>query len=379
MTILTYPGVSVYDAYQDGLFNFKEDCFLHVRNMRAKVLSGQGRGLLMVGGDSTEAGSGALAVNLAGAYPKTPSSLLAPMLSRVGMPTSHNSICGDQGALSGGVAYGAYDTRVTLGANWATNTFATLGGTFFKYGAGAVNNLAFTPNDAFDTIKITYWRAGGFGHFDTNIDGGASLGTTNTAGASSLQTVTYTVAKGTHTINLVPANDGDLYISRITTYDSTVPAIDFIQAAKSGSGIADYTTVGGSNPYAAIEVIKYLAPDVFWINCTINNSNNDGLAYLPTYIADMQMLITAVQLSGDLIMEVGPPSNTVAATDGTLQAYVEALQTLALTNNCALLNTKQRWTSYAVQNAVIPYRDNLHQTAVGYADMAWARMIGLLR
>ncbi len=34
---------------------------------------------------------------------------------------------------------------------------------------------------------------------------------------------------------------------------------------------------------------------------------------------------------------------------------------------------------YAVQNAVIPYRDNLHQTAVGYADMAWARMIGLLR
>jgi hypothetical protein len=371
--------VELWSANQDGLFNDRPQCLKKFRKARANALSGQGRGRIMFIGDSTEAGSGALAADMTGAYPKTPSKQLAALLASVGIPTSHNSICGDAGITAGALTYPVYDTRVTFGANWVSGTFATLGGTFFKYTAGAVNNLALTPVGAFDTIKVFYWRAGGFGSFATNVDGGSSLGSTNSAGSSAMQTATFTVTKSTHTINIVPANDGDLYICAILAYDSTVPALDFIQAAKSGSGIADYSTVGGSNPYAAVEVLKYLAPDLLWVNLTINNSNNDGAAYLATYIADMQILITAAQISGDVVLEVGPPSNTANATNGVLDSYIDALKTLALNNNCVLLNTKERWTSYAVQNAVIPYRDNLHQTALGYADMAYARMEALQR
>src|SRR5205823_2352319 len=123
--------------------------------------------------------------------------------------------------------YPLYDPRVAYsGAGWATTTgVSTLGGVSQHYTTGSAGTLSFTPIAAFDTIKIYYSTTLTNGTFTTNIDGGASLGTTNANAAQALLSVTYSVAKGIHTINIVAGNDGKHDIQGIITQDSTIPAI----------------------------------------------------------------------------------------------------------------------------------------------------------
>jgi lysophospholipase L1-like esterase len=336
----------------------------------ARVRAGTGRGRLLMIGDSTTAGVGAGTgtggqQNLIGAYAKTSTRALSALLAGY-MPVSDKSFCGDQ--IVQGVApvnYVQYDTRVTAGAGWfSSGSVAVIGGSAIRYLTGSASTLSFTPVGPVDHVKIWFIAQGGRGSFTTNIDGGASLGTTSTNNATvAMLSATFTFARGQHTINFVALNDFPMYFAAIEAWDSTTPAVDIFQAGYSGSVILGWVQGAAYNPPAFLPLF---APDLTIINLTINDSN--GGTSLSSYTTNMQALITACQTTGDVVLMAGAPSNTTQATDGTLDGFIGVLQSLAISNGCALISLKKRWTSWAAANALMPYFDNYHPTAVGYQD-----------
>jgi len=358
-----------------GVYNFNSSALLHWRKAVANVRSGQGRGRLVILGESTSMGQGSGSGgtgNLNGAYPyawpQQMASMLNTMLSSAAntQPVSANAIMCDQNVSAAAVGYAAYDTRVTLGSSWSTSNGGNCaGGNTFIFTCCAVNNLTFAPVAAFDTLTLYYYTQTPVGTATINVDGGASLGTITFGPATpdTIATATYSVANATHTINIVPTG-GSFQLAGIVTSLSTKPAIDVIQAATSGATIAYFT----ANTYATqgLRLEATLAPDLTIIAETGNDSINQ--TPVAAYTASMQAVITNAKLSGDVILIAGPPNNA----GFTFAPYVAALRSLAASNNVPLLDLTTRWTSWAVTNPVMPYFDQYHPGKLGYSDIALA-------
>jgi lysophospholipase L1-like esterase len=364
-----------YDAttavLPSGLSNVRPQNLQHWRKALASVRDGTGRAKLLLLGDSTTAGTGSGSggtSNTVGAYAHSFPRALAPLLAR-SVTVNDNSFIGDQSMSVVVTPYNSYDPRVTIGTGW-TYTPGTIGGFMFKFNPGANTLLSFAPAAAFDTMVIWYSKSSTGGSFTVNVDGGATISTINTnAGTSSLSSSTLTVAKATHTININASNNTTFFILGIITYDSAVPAVDLIQGGAHGSSVAGLVSAGGS-PWSPVPALSTFAPDLTVMDLTINDSEN-GTA-LDTYRTGLQQLITAAQATGDVILMVGPPSNTTIATNGTLDQYIAVMRSLALANNCGMLDLKTRWVSYAVTNPVLPYSDSKHPGRLGYQDIAAA-------
>lgn len=360
-----FPSSTLSDS---GIFNLSASSLPHWRAAVARVRSGLGRGRIVMAGDSTTQGYAAQSTASAvGDWPLSPVSGLAKLLTANYIQTSVASFFGDTNALGSGTTYALYDTRFTMGANWSeSTTHPILGGDWFQYDNLAVSNITFTPTTAFDTVICYNWKASP-GTFTFNVDGGSSLGT-STGGSTGYQALSATVSKATHTINVVPNNNGAIFFAGILAYDSTTPSVDVIQAGFNGSTIASY--LGSSQPYNAIPALQFLAPDVTIINLTINDIVANGAAGLPAYITNMQSLITAAQASGDVILMMGVPGSS--NTPAVLAAYRAALIQLAVANNAPFLDLTTRWVSYASANAIMPYGNGVHPSSVGYYDVAQA-------
>lgn len=361
-------GTGVASLSASGVYNLNATSLPHWRAAVARVRAAAGRGRLLMVGDSTTQGYAAGGTaSAAGAWPLSPVSALAKLLSANYVQTSVANFFGDTNALGAGTTYALYDTRFTMGANWTeSTTHPILGGDWFAYDNLAVTNITFTPTTAFDTVICYNWKASP-GTFNFNVDGGASLGT-STGGSTGYQALTATVTKATHTINVVPNNTGAIFFAGILAYDSTTPSIDVMQEGFNGATIASY--LGSSQPYNAIPALQFLAPDLTIINLTINDIVANGQAGLPTYITNMQTLITAAKVSGDVILMMGVPSTTNTVSD--LAAYRAAVQGLASANGAPFVDLSTRWVSYAFTNPIMPYGNGVHPSAVGYQDIAQA-------
>jgi len=338
---------------------------LHWRAAVARVRSGTGRGRLLILGDSTSMGQGSGSGGSGdcnGAFPTAWPQALAGFANTF-VPFSTKSFISNQ--VTPAATYNTYDSRVTMGTGW-TNSVYTCGGLMFEFSGGTAGTLGFTPAGSIDTFTVYYVQQASQGEFTVNVDGGSSLGTVNAAGSNLLASQTFTVAAGTHTINLVSLANGLFYVAGIVAYLSTTPAIDFIQCGYSGAQASAF--VGTSLVWSPQNAIVAFAPDLTVIMLTINDSNA-GTA-LATYQSNLQATITSAQASGDVILASGVPSNTTPATNGTLDTYIQVVYSLAAANGCAVFDLKKRWGSYAIVNPVMPYYDNLHPKTLGYQDVA---------
>lgn len=368
MSALLPPFNSAHTETPSGHFNINAATLTKWRAAVAKVRAGTGRGRIVLCGDSTTAGAGAGSggtLNYNGAFAKNYPRAFGVLLNK-SVTTSDNSFMCDQAT---GIAYGTYDPRVSLGTGWS-NTQLSLSGNMFKFTTGGgTGTLAFTPAGQIDTIKVVYYTTTGNGTIAVNVDGGATLATVNTGAAGNVVTTqTITCTKGAHTINMIAQNNGNCFVLGVIAYDSTAAAVDLVQAGASGSKAVTWDN--GSLAWSPLNVMPVLAPDLFVLNLTINDSNTP--TDLATYTSQMQAIITQMKTTSDVLLMVGVPSNTTQATNGTLDSYVSALKSLAVSNNLGLLNLKTRWVSYAVANPLMPYNDTLHPTPPGYQDVALA-------
>lgn len=339
----------------------------------AAVKAGTGRARLACVGDSTTAGYGATSGDgghtdgYVNAYPAQ----LASILNAQGLPAQFSSVWGFSAVAGGPASHPLWNQQLAFGTGWTIDgTVKTLGGSCIRFTGGAAGTLSFTPTQAFDTIDVWMIKFGSNGSFTTRVDGGASLGTTSTAtavGNGTVEKVTFTVALGTHTVQLGALANGDVYIVGVDTYASASKKVAVWNMGWGGAISADYgnTATFAWTPRLAIAA---LAPHLTIFNCTINDWNaNTAIA---TYKSQMQTFITAAKASGDVILQTGAPSSTTTTSAAQQATFIAAVKELGVTNACPVIDMTARWQSYSANQAW--YYDALHPNQAGYRTIAEA-------
>lgn len=386
-SISSLPGVIA----GSGLYNVTTQNTSHLRAAIARVRAGTGTGKVAFIGDSTTVGDFASsAVNIFTgdkvlAFPNQ----LAKLLTARGLPAHNDSFFGGQNvnAPSGifPTDYTAFNPAVVFtGSSWTISGFYSLGANTFQSGTTA-ERLAFTPTSIFDTIEVYYATNSFGGSILVNVDGGATLSTINTNGATGVAKTTITgVARATHTINLVSSLTGGQFIFPIgvTVRDSTAgnARLELYNMGFSGSFVnwastptSSYGASLAAAPYGYFAALPVLAPDVTFINLTINDIANQ-VSTPSSYGASLGAMVTAALAVGDCVLMVGNPVGAANWSNGVSTAYVSQVYALANANNCPLIDLTQRWTSFSAGSALGFYGDpagNMaHPSATGHQDIA---------
>jgi lysophospholipase L1-like esterase len=286
-------------------------------------------------------------------------------LSGLGIPASTDSWTGEGLATGNPISQAAaYDPRITFGTGWSSAVANFFGGNFINSN-GATTQLTFTPANAFDTIEVYHapWSSGT--SFDTSIDAGATLGSTNTNSATTiLAKATFTVPLGTHTVKITPSTTAAVYVQGINCYNSANKAIDVFIGAFGGATSTNWTDASQNS--TCLNALAFFAPDLTIINLGINDEIN-SIATATTK-SNLQTIGNTAKISGDVFLNMHTPAN--AAGNLANQAATEtAYSQLAATNNWALVDWLQRYVSWTqASNAGLMY-DQYHPNATMYAQM----------
>lgn len=209
----------------------------------------------------------------------------------------------------GGQVPSTYDERWTLGSGWGRQS----GGIDGMWQAAPGSGTLSFPVPSCDTIKIWYVRHAINGTWTYNVDGGSATGV-NANGSTSIQSTTFTVSAGTHTLNIIPhATTGYAMILGIEYY--TAAARNDLEVI-TGGGHLGYTASdfnqGGANPATGFnhtDMQVALAPDLTCICLGRNDAANSG--YAASYKTNMAGIIDAARTtaSKDVLIITPPPAN----------------------------------------------------------------------
>lgn len=133
------------------------------------------------------------------------------------------------------------------------------------------------------------------------------------------------------------------------------------------------TKVGDWNNAAFTGLISSTQPTTVVLALMANDSTT-GTA-VNTWKSGIQSMITTCQAAGaDVVLVSCNPSGPGTTFFATQQSYVAALQDLANTNHCVLVDMFDRWVDFptAVANGFMTGGDNLHPTTNGAYDYAAA-------
>lgn len=361
----TYAPITGSPVYASALFTPATSSTL--RKGLARVRAGTGDCKILCVGDSTTAGVGVLsAPNGAGSPLSYPYQLAAilhasliPAARGLGIPPSN-------------IGSGNPDTRWTAGSGWApTSNFAWATGADYKWTSSASPaNLVYTDPVLADSYDVYYLKNTGLGTFTATATGGSGsvVNTSATTGIGKT-TITAGSAATTNTVTIAPsASLGDVHIVGIEPSLSTTSRVRVGNAGVGSSRAVTHWNGNGSGAgWNSQACIKAYAPDLTIISLGINDAINAASA--SAYTAAVQPLITAAQVSGDVLI-LPPIPSTSSAAAGVLTneaAYVAALQGLGYRYGDLIA----RWPSGdAINTLGFMSGDAYHPNALGYADLA---------
>lgn len=326
----------------------------------AKVRDGTANARILYVGDSTTAGYGSTLEN---SFPTRGSRVarLATMLNSSVTPAVL-SLGIPQSAITGNA-----DNRWTLGSGWTLQAFGAAMNASYR-GTNASGNLVFTPNVNCDSFYVYYLAS------VSQINGtltATATGGTPVAINSALATGTFRIlvtaasASINNTITFAGTGSGFVYVVGVEPVLSAQPQILMGNAGVNGSTTTQWATSGN---YGGLQFIEAVAPDLTIISLGINDASVP--VAVSTVIANLQAIITAAQISGDVVLETMIPSQTGTAYTNEL-IYVPQYANLAQMNNLLFLDIFARFGSSwnaALMNASTP----LHPNDLGYWDWAQA-------
>ena len=344
-----------------------------LRRTLAKIddlLSGGSRLVYLCVGDSLTAGQGADGSDgdnglLGAAVQSWPYKLVA-RLARHGLPASSGSLCGAHnvlGNMASGASYAQYDARTT---GLQDGAIPSLGGALF-YLSGAAT---FAPGGLIDTVEVwtrTYPGAPAI----TVSAGGANLGTiaTNAAEGYQRSVLGLAGAPAAATITFAPAAAYD-GLSYVRAYNSTVPAIDVVNAGACGWRTSDWTVA--TSPSSPRHALAAVAPDLLHLKLGTNDYRL-GVAVAPsaTY-ANMAALIGDQQArGGDCIVTL--PRLSAPAAAGIMpnwpvqQATLDAVRQAAQDLGAPVIDLGEVLGSYYDASvAGLAYADGIHDLRRAY-------------
>lgn len=361
--------------YSQNIYGYKPENYRKSRAAFNKVRAGTANAKVLRIGDSTEAGKGALvAGSNTNCYAQSPTARFATLMNSTPMPVKHNTFLSDHN-LGDIASLKAYDTRITTtGATnvWnGVNLSACSAPIRFP---GASSSVTYTADVACDTWEITYLDNSA-AQFTWQIGAGAST-QVNQANSAALVRITVTGTAAT-TLTLAWVS-GTVGIWDVRGYNAATKEVSVFNAGVLSWASGDFISV--SNYYTSLNHIKKIAPDLTIIRLGINDWNQATPIPVTTYSANMQTIITAAQISGDVILTTPVPSQVTATmTAAGQKEYIDAIYALAATNGLAVVDIWRRLGSYAESSALY-YSDASHQNAAGYYDIAKAEaeLIGTL-
>lgn len=303
---------------------------------------------------------------------------LASMLNSYFVPSA-KGLCIPLSNIAGAVGPGAVDgNRWNLGSGWAR-----VGGSALNYGFGghsAYSNGTTTNPLVFGETQVTadtfdvFYMNGPAATFSVTATGGSTttITTTGPLDAPSIRKVTVTAASAstTNTVTTARVSGGEVYILAVEPSLSTVKKVRVGGAGVQGTTAADWAN--DPTYFGAIPCIKAYAPHLTFICLGINSALVPETT--PNFISNMQALITAAQISGDVILVTAPRSG-----DSRLSvelAYETALRALGL----PILEFGAHMVSYAAYQAQgFAGGDNIHLNDRGNWDMTQQHFQALAR
>ena len=263
--------------------------------------------------------------------------------------------------------WGTYNGNPTAGGNGIYAAVAGPDMTYTPSAAGAVNA-------AVDTFLLTYNGYGNSAATATFTATGGTAVALSEGGGSSLTPVVLqsTISAGSVsasnalTMHFTGTTNNDFFLDCIEAYNSTANSVDIINAGWWASTTGMWNS--GTLAFSPLQMIQYQAPTVGIIMAPINDWNEN--VPTATTMANLQALISAVQVSGDAILVSGVPNNN----NPTLQtADVAAMRALAANDNIPFVDLNGRFVSWTNANSLGLESDTNtygHPNGAGYYDAA---------
>lgn len=341
----------------------------HWRAALARVASGTGTAKVFIIGDSQSLGyNNGMANNLLTSYP----AMLMNMFNGAHIPATFENRIGDTLITDG---------RFTIGS-WTDLGTMIVGGNQATYATAATSTAqSFTSTTPINSCNLIYYAGANAGAFSWQVDGGSS--TTITETINTISSATVTMPLGVHKVgvNWVSGIPGFIGFDCSNT---TIPAIDVIDAAATGTTTANWsssTLTAGST--TILQSTTFLNQDLTVIMLGGNDwcTLGEGATQFGT---NLQAIITQAKTVGDVLLVATTPTNPITNASGACSllpstaaqaAYIAVEPPLALSNNVPYLDIFDRWVSWNFSSAS-PYlyyeSDGLHATPTGINDLAQA-------
>jgi len=361
----------------DGEYNFSAPQFTKWKAAVARVKAGTGRAKVVHIGDSTTWGEGGGDVgtqNRLNAKLYCAPTVAANRINALGIPTLSENVFAS-GANTGITTItdwrNYYKPYFNAAASWILDGSSTAGGCYFSNTADAANltvmDSANPANPITDTFVFYNLRASGAGVIKPVIDGVAGSNITQTNASASFATDTISLgAPASHTVAFQRVS-GKAFFGGYYAYDSTVPAVDYLNLGRGSSTTADWLVA--TAPYNSFPAFQAIAADADLI--IIDLTINDGFTGVAdaTYKTNLQSIITgAVATGASVLLTTGNPSRTDVYPDAKQQSIRQAMRELAISNNLPMLDQYLIYTDWVSMNANGFMFNANHPSKAGYAD-----------
>lgn len=363
---LTGPEGKQIPTLQDGIYNYSPSFYRKSRAAFSKVRAGVSNATIVRIGDSTEAGKGAPTFgSVVASRASNPSVRLTALLNSPSLPFRANTFTCEHGV--GDIpTLKLYDPRIaTTGATNVWNGSGTLTKACFRF-PNAASTITLTADQACDTWEFTYLDSS-TAAFSWQIGGGGATTVTQTNTSSLVKVTASGTAATTFTLTWIGGTVGILHVK---AYNASAKEVSVLGAGVLGADSGFFASA--TNYYSALNHLKNIAPDLTTIRLGINDWNPATPISTAAYSANIQALITAAKLSGDVILVTpNPTQETGTMTLAGQSAYIKVLYALAEANQIALVDVWSRFSSYADSSSTF-YSDSEHLNIAGYADIAKA-------
>lgn len=321
-----------------------------------------------VGGGTLSASQGQYIV---GAEPYTVGAALARALNRYGVAARRGGWFG-MGALAGvAIAdFFAFDPRINGAAGWAKPVGGTASNSFggaMPANTGTLNAAwTFTPTETWDRMVTYFAKFSGGGTFTVDT-GGSALTTQSTANATQdIGSVTTSAASdAVQAANLKPTVAGGVYLVGQESYRS---AASEVRVRTIGWNGATSTVLSATDlPFSTRNALGFIGGDLTVIECMRNDQNS--AIPVATFQANLTGIVTAAQVSGDVILLVDHAPKTWGFTNDA--AYIAAIYAVGAAKNLPVVDiTKRIDTDGSAANALNYFcPDLVHYNATGWGDI----------
>lgn len=340
--------------------------FPKLRAAMARVRAGTGDAKILSVGDSTTSGIGSdgTAGGGSNSYPYRIAAQLnsyIPTAKGLGIPPS--------------ILAGNPDTRWTAGSGWSLLTLGWGEGSDYQGAANAAGSLVYAdPGVTADRFDVYYATNSGLGTITAVATGGSTVTqSTSAAGGVGKVTLSAATAATTNTVTLTNVSGAAVHILGVEPWHSTIKRVRVGNAGVGSSTTAKW--VQSEATFGGPGAIRAYAPDLTILSLGINDATN--AVAVATFMANMQLLINAAKISGDiLIMSPFPSASGALANQITwepqygaalkagTEPYLDLFQRFGVPGSNTTFNLNMM-------------NDQVHPNAMGYADLAQLLTVGI--